>query len=316
MRLQRRRLQHLRAQVNVFGPDVRRTDRRSRSCRCSTLFHQLIDLVSHHRRLIHKQRARGMAGQARAAISALRRQRRQKNSQPGKTLTPPAVAASAAISSSSSPCLALPRRAAGSAARAPQPADAPVTGVSVSGSSSVSSRPLLPRTRCVSGSNLRMVSISSPKNSMRMGRSRTQASRRRGIPPRRVNWPGISTKVHLRVAHALARWRGENLKIRASSPRRNCVTAKYGIVIAIEQLKRRRFNRSNKNVDRVWSRTSTMPRHAAPARPGCGERFSNGKHVVSRQVSTTRAGSICAGQLEQPALSRVPAPRRPCCRPR
>ena len=44
-----------------------------------------------------------------------------------------------------------------------------VTGVSVSGSSQASSRP--DWERCVSGSNWRMDSISSPKNSMRTGRS-------------------------------------------------------------------------------------------------------------------------------------------------
>jgi hypothetical protein len=47
--------------------------------------------------------------------------------------------------------------------------------------------------RCVSGSNLRMVSISSPKNSMRTGRSASGEYTSR-IPPRRVNWPGISTR--------------------------------------------------------------------------------------------------------------------------
>ena len=61
------------------------------------------------------------------------------------------------------------RRAGGSGARCTAASRRSVTGVSVSGSSCVSSSPDCER--CVSGSNLRMVSISSPKNSMRTGRS-------------------------------------------------------------------------------------------------------------------------------------------------
>jgi hypothetical protein len=109
-----------------------------------------------------------------------------KNSHPGNTLTPPAAIASSTISGSS-PAAAtrapLSRACTAASSRS-------VTGVSVSGSSRASSSGAAER--CVSGSNFRIDSISSPKNSNRTGRSASGEYTSR-IPPRRVNCPGIST---------------------------------------------------------------------------------------------------------------------------
>ena len=65
-----------------------------------------------------------------------------------------------------------------------------VTGVSVSGSSVIASTG--DALRCVSGSNRRMLSISSPKKSMRTGRS-ISGPYTSTMPPRSVTCPGIST---------------------------------------------------------------------------------------------------------------------------
>ena len=83
------------------------------------------------------------------------------------------------------PVMRLPERRAWIA-----PSSSSVTGVSVSGSSSASSTGF--EERWVAGSNLRIDSTSSPKNSMRTGRSASGEYTSR-MPPRRAYSPGIST---------------------------------------------------------------------------------------------------------------------------
>ena len=151
MRIERG-LQNLGPQINVFRPEERANP--GAFVTQLDLAPPAVDLAAHHRRLIDKQHA-------------ARQEREQRPLRSGhgckNTLTPPATAASAAILSFSvsTRCrLSRPLTAASNCS---------VAGVSVSGSSSVSSSPLCER--CVSGSNLRIVSISSPKNSMRTGRS-------------------------------------------------------------------------------------------------------------------------------------------------
>jgi len=71
-----------------------------------------------------------------------------------------------------------------------EPSSSSVSGVSVSGSSSASSTGF--EERWLAGSNFRIDSISSPKNSMRTGRSASGEYTSR-IPPRAAYCPGIST---------------------------------------------------------------------------------------------------------------------------
>jgi hypothetical protein len=80
------RLQHLGPQIDIFGP-YQRSHRRA-LMPLLDLVPPAIDLVAHHRRLFDKQRALGQQRQQRLIRSG----HGEKNSQPGKTLTPPAAA--------------------------------------------------------------------------------------------------------------------------------------------------------------------------------------------------------------------------------
>ncbi len=154
------RLQNFGAQIDIFRPDERADA--DALVALLDLVPPAIDLVAHHGRLIDKQHALGQQLEQ----GLLRAGNRREKLPSGKD----ADAAGSrsfgghlfVFASFNSTRCRLSRACTAASRRS-------VTGVSVSGSNCASSSPDCER--CVSGSNLRMVSISSPKNSMRTGRS-------------------------------------------------------------------------------------------------------------------------------------------------
>ena len=299
VRLQRSR-QHLGAQINIFRPHQRPDPRPL--VPLLNLAPPAVDLVAHHGRLFHEQRASGNQRQQRLFRSrhAGKKLPPWKNAQPARRrclfrrgfvfrgfkliwrrcrLSRPFTAASRCS----------------------------VTGVSVSGSSSASSSPDCDR--CVSGSNLRMVSISSPKE---LDAHRPVGFRRihvhNSAAPRKL--PRHLHQVHLGIAHA-GQVRRQHLDVHLFAALERYRQAR--VILAVEELQRRRLHRRNQDVHPA-RRQLPQRRRALLLHVGVRREIFKRKHIVRRQAHHPRRIRPRRSARSPPSAS-APAPRRPCCRP-
>ncbi len=153
-----------------------------------------------------------------------------------------------------------------------------------------------------------MVSISSPKNSMRTGRSDFGR-----VDIEDAAAPGELARhldqVHLRVADA-GQVRGEHFDVDLfAAANRN---GKASVVIAIEEPERRGLGGGDENGDGAGGQLpqggGTLLLHV-----GVGRKILEREHVVRGNADNTRRIDG-AGQFTTGAQESAPGPRRPCCR--
>ena len=183
-----------------------------------------------------------------------------------------------------------------------------VTGVSVSGSSCASSRPRLRalRLRIELADGLDLVAEELDAHGpVGLGRIDIENA----AAPREL--AGHLHQVHLRVAHA-GQVRGEHFDVDLFAAAQR--DGEAGVVVAIEELERRRFDRRDEDGDGAGGELPQRGR-ALLLHVGMRRKIFKGKHIVSGQAHHARRIDG-AGQLAAGAAASAPAPRRPCCRQR
>ena len=260
-----------------------------RSWRCSTLFHQrsiwLRTMAGSSTK--SAQRGRSVSSERSAPATGV------KNSQPGKTLTPPAAAASTASHHSSFASISMRwrlRRALTAASRRS------VTGVSVSGSSCVSSRPALRALRFgiefADGFNFVAEELDAD-GAVGFGRVDVENS----AAAREL--AGHLDEVHLRVADA-GEMRGEDFDVDFFAALEG--DGEAGIVIEIEELESGGLDGSDEDIDGAGGE---LPQGggALLLHVGVRREIFKGKHVVGGKADDAGgidgAGELASGLEER-----------------
>ena len=284
------------AQVDIFGPDERADA--GALMALLDLVPPAIDLVAHHRRLVDEERA-----------ARNEREQRTLRAGNGSEKLPSRKDADAAgrrgfgghlfVFNSMRCRLRRPFTAASRRS---------VTGVSVSGSNCVSSRPHCER--CVSGiefaDGLNFVAEElDAHGAVGLGRVDVENS----AAAREL--AGHLHEIHLRVADA-GKVRGEHFDVDLFAALER--DGEAGVVPEIEELQRRGFDGSDEDIDGAGGELPQCG-GALLLHVGVRREIFKGKHIVGGKADHAR-GIDGAGQLASGLEQRLQAPRRPCCRPR